>query len=78
MGNLGPEEAVALLLHVVVDDAGNLLLPDLQAIDADVVLDVLEGAIEAVHGGGHFLQLGHQLAGLEKRITYYLLDTLRV
>lgn len=74
MGNLGPEEAVALLLHVVVDDAGNLLLPDLQAVDADVVLDILERAIEAVHGGSHFLQLGHQLAGLEKKklLTTYL------
>lgn len=66
-GDLGPEEAVALLLHVIVDDAGNFFLPDLQAVDADVVLNVLEGAIEAVHGGGHFLQLGHELAGLGKR-----------
>lgn len=73
-GNLGSEEAVALLLHVVVDDPGNLLLPDLQAVDADVVLDVLERAIEAVHGGSHFLQFGHQLARLEKRIRW-LFDT---
>ena len=64
--DLCSEEAVAFLLHVVVDDARHFLLPDFKAIDADVVLDVLKGPVEAVHGGCHVLQLGHQLTGLRE------------
>lgn len=47
--DLCPEEAVTLLLHVVVDDSGNFLLPNLQAVDIDIVLDVLKGPPEPVH-----------------------------
>ncbi len=61
---LGPEEAVAFLFHVVVDDAGHFLLPDFKAVDADIVLDVLKRPVEPVHGGRHVLQLGHQLTRL--------------
>ena len=64
--DLGPEEAVAFLLYVVVDDAGHFLLPDLKAVNADVVLDVLKRPVEAVHGSRHVLQLGHQLARLRQ------------
>lgn len=62
--DLGPEETVALLFHVVVDDAGHFLLPDLKAVYAHIVLDVLERPVETIHGGGHLLQLGHQFTGL--------------
>lgn len=62
--DLSPEETVAFLLHIVVDDARNFLLPDFKAINADVVLDVLKGPVEAIHGGRHVLQLRHQFAGL--------------
>ena len=53
---------VGLLLDVEVDDARELLLPDLEAGDADVVLDVLEGAAEAGHGAAQLDQLGRQFA----------------
>ena len=45
---LDSEEAVALLLDVIVDDPRQLFLPDLQAVDADVVLDILKRASVAV------------------------------
>lgn len=40
--DLSPEETIAFLLHIVVDDARHFLLPDFKAIYADVVLDVLK------------------------------------
>lgn len=62
--DLCPKETVAFLLHVVVDDARHFFLPDFKAINADIVLDVLKGPVEAVHGGCHLLQLGHEFTGL--------------
>ena len=41
-----------------------LFLPDLEAIDVDVVLDVLKGPSEAIHPLGQCFQLGFQLSGL--------------
>lgn len=40
--DLGPEEVVALLFYIVVNDTRHFLLPDFKAIYADVVLDVLK------------------------------------
>ena len=65
--NLVAEETVALLLHVVVDDTRHLLLPDLEAVDRDVVLDVLKGPPETVHLRADLHQLGHQLTCLGVR-----------
>lgn len=48
---LGPEETVTLLFHVVINDPSDFLLPDLQTVDVDVILDVFEGTDEAVHSG---------------------------
>lgn len=53
--DLGPEEVVALLFHIVVDNAGHFLLPDFKSVNTDVVLDVLKGPVEPIHGGGHVL-----------------------
>ena len=36
--NACQKEAVALLLNIVVDDARDLLLPNLEPVDANVVL----------------------------------------
>lgn len=68
--DLCPEETVALLLHIVVDDARHFLLPDFKAIDADIVLDVLERPVKSVHGGSHLLQLGHKFTGLRKKFKF--------
>lgn len=46
---LCPKEAIALLFHVVVDDTGHLLLPDLQPVDVHIVLDILKRASEPLH-----------------------------
>lgn len=62
--DLCSEEAVTLLLHVVVDDSGNFLLPNLQAVDIDIVLNVLKGPPEPVHSLSQTLQAGHQLTHL--------------
>ena len=62
--HLGPEEAIALLFHVVVDNPGELLLPDLQPVYVDIVLDVLERPPESIHDGSQAFQLGHQLTRL--------------
>lgn len=53
--DLGSEKTVALLFHIIVDDAGHFLLPDFKAINADVVLDVFKRPVEAIHGGAHLL-----------------------
>lgn len=55
VSDLGPEEAVALLFYVVVNDTRHFLLPDLKAINADIVLDIFKGPVESIHGGSHFL-----------------------
>ena len=47
--NKQTNKPVALLLDVVVDDARQLLLPDLEPVDVHVVLDILKRAPEAVH-----------------------------
>ena len=60
--NLCPQEAVALLFNVVVDDAGELFLPDLQPVDAHVVLDVLERASVTVDGRSEMLEARNELA----------------
>ena len=39
---LCPEKAVTLLLNVVIDDSRHLLLPDLESVDVDVVLNVFK------------------------------------
>lgn len=70
--DLGPEETVALLFHVVVDDAGHFLLPDLKAVYAHIVLDVLKRPVETIHGGGHVLQLGHQFTGLRHTQSLFI------
>ena len=53
------------LFDVEVDDPRQLLLPDPQPVQVDVVLDVLEGASEAVHPATQLLQLRRQLPGLQ-------------
>lgn len=63
--DLGPEEAVTLLFYIIVNDTRHFFLPDFKAIYADVVLDVLKRPVESIHGGSHFLQLGHELTGLK-------------
>lgn len=68
--DLGPEETVAFLFHIVVDDAGHFLLPDLKTINADVVLDVLKRPVKPIHSGGHLLQPGHQFTWLRKRESF--------
>lgn len=65
--DLGPEEAVALLFYVVVYDTRHFLLPDFKAINADIVLDVFKWPVESIHGGSHFLQLGHELTWLRDK-----------
>lgn len=47
--DLCPEETVTLLLYIVVDNSGHFLLPNLQAVDVDVILDVLKRATETIH-----------------------------
>lgn len=64
--DLGSEETVTLLLYIVVDDTRHFLLPDLQAVDAHVILNVLKRAVKPIHGGSHFLQLWHQFTGLKE------------
>ena len=44
------QETCRLLLHSVVHNPRDLLLPQTQAGDVDVVLDVLKRAAEAFHG----------------------------
>ena len=58
------------MLHVVIDDSRQLLLPDLEAVDVDVVLDVLERAPVAVDGRLELRQPQHQLALLRFRVEY--------
>ena len=55
--DLGSEEAVTLLLHIVVDDPRDFFLPDLEAVDIDVVLNVLKRSAKTAH----FLRQCHQL-----------------
>lgn len=62
--DLCSEEAVALLLHIVVDNSGHFLLPNLQAVDIDIVLNVLKGPPEPIHSLSQTLQPGHQLTHL--------------
>ena len=57
MQGLGRHKKCPNLLNVEVDDAAVLLVPHLQAVDADVVLDVLKAALEG-------LQLSVQLPQL--------------
>ena len=59
MSDLDTEETVTLLLHVIVDDAGHLLLPDFQARNVDVILDVLKRPPEPVHGGAQYRKFGY-------------------
>lgn len=73
--DLRPEETVTLLLYVVVDDARHFLLPDLQSVDAHVILNVFKWAIKPIHGGSHFLQLWHQLTGLKEKQYDVVKDT---
>lgn len=54
--NLFSKKAVALLFHVVVNDPGNFLLPDFQAINVDIILDVLKGATEPIHSSTELFQ----------------------
>ena len=64
--NLSAEKAVALLLHVVVDNAWYFFLPDLQSVDVDVVLDVLKRPSEAIHHCRQLLKLRNQLTRLSQ------------
>ena len=45
---------------------GQFLLPDLEPVEVDVVLDVLEGPAETGNGLGQDRQLGRKFAGLKK------------
>lgn len=54
--NLFSKKAVALLFHVVINDPGNFLLPDFQAINVDIILDVFKGAAEPIHSSSELFQ----------------------
>ena len=54
--NLFSKKAVALLFHIVINDPRNFLLPDFQAINVDIILDVLKGAAEPIHSSSEFFQ----------------------
>lgn len=54
--NLFSQKAVAFLFHVVINNPRNFLLPDFQAINVDVILDVLKGAAEPIHSSTELFQ----------------------
>ena len=56
------QETRRLLLHRVVHNPRDLLLPETQAGDVDVVLDVLKGAAEAFHGSSDGTQPRREIA----------------
>ena len=66
------DERVALLLDVVVDDARELLLPDLEAVDVHIVLDVLERSSKAVDLLGQLVEASVELVVRGARVELQL------
>ena len=56
------QETRRLLLHCMVHNTRDLLLPETQAGDVDVVLDVLKRAAEAFHGSSDGTQPRREIA----------------
>ena len=67
--NLFSQKAVALLFHVVINDPGNFLLPDFQAINVDIILDVFKGAAEPIHSSSELFQPYAKLRLLSEKKT---------
>ena len=65
--NLFSKKAVTLLFHIVINDSGNFLLPDFQAINVDIILDVLKGAPEPIHSSSEFFQPNAKLRLLSEQ-----------
>ena len=62
--NLCSQKAFTFLFDIVIDDPGHFLLPNLQTVNIDIVLDVLKRPSEAVHSLSQTLQARHQLTHL--------------